>query len=176
MQIEYRTAQPADAPGIEALIPISARGLQSSDYDAEQIEGALGSVFAVDGQLIRDGTYFVALAGARLVGCGGWSKRRRAYGGNSPTGGEDPLRDPASEPAMIRAFFVHPEFSRRGIGREILRRSETAARKAGFHRIEIVATLPGARLYAACGYAVVERFDIKLRNGRSLPVVRMKRS
>jgi GNAT superfamily N-acetyltransferase len=173
-RIEFRVAHLGDVPAIEKLIPASARGLRGSYYLPEQTEGAIGTVFGVDTQLIRDGTYFVATADARIVGCGGWSKRKTSYGGDSAKRGDDPLRDPGCEPAMIRAFFVHPEFARRGIGREILRLSETAARAAGFRDLEIVATLPGEPLYRACGYVAVRRFEIPLTNGASLPVVQMK--
>ena len=74
MRIEYRVAQMPDIPALEALIPLSARELQSSYYTREQIDGAIGTVFGVDTQLIKDGTYFVAIADGRIVGCGGWSK------------------------------------------------------------------------------------------------------
>ena len=173
MQIEFRPALLSDLPELEELIPASARGLRGSYYLPEQTEGAIGTVFGVDTQLIRDGTYFVAIVESRIVGCGGWSKRKALYGGAKR--GDDPLRDPSCEPAMIRAFFVHPDFARRGIGREIMRMSEAAAQAAGFNDIEIVATLPGEPLYAACGYVAVELFEIPLANGASLPVVRMKR-
>ncbi len=174
MHIEYRVAEMADVPAIEALIPTSARGLKAGYYTAGQVEGALGTIFGVDTQLIKDGTYFVAVADKRIVGCGGWSKRVTEYGSDAAKKDEDRLRNPKSEPAMIRAFFVHPEYSRKGIGREILRLSETGARDAGFVNIEIVATLPGEPLYTACGYGVVERFTIDLPKGEHLPVVRMR--
>ena len=165
-----------DLSALEELIPMSARRLGESYYTSEQTEGAIGTVFGVDTQLIKDGTYFVAVAGAQLAGCGGWSKRKRLYGGDKAKLAEDPLRDPRAEPAMIRAFFVHPDFARRGIGREIMRRSEAAAHEAGFCDIEIIATLPGEPLYATCGYTAVERFNIPLPNGASLPVVRMQQA
>lgn len=175
MRIEYRAAQMPDIPALEELIPLSARELQSSYYAREQIDGAIGTVFGVDTQLIKDGTYFVAIAEGRIVGCGGWSKRKTLYGGDRARKVEDPLRDPRTEPAMIRAFFVHPSFARRGIGREFIRLSETAAFVSGFRRIDIIATLAGEPFYASCGYSVVERFDITLANGVLMPVVRMKR-
>jgi len=58
LMIEYRLAAPADIPALEELIPLSARKLQEAYYSPEQIEGAIGTVFGVDSQLIRDGTYF----------------------------------------------------------------------------------------------------------------------
>lgn len=170
-----RLANEEDIPALCELIPLSARGLRGSYYSARQVEGALGPVFGVDRQLIRDGTYFVAESGGVLAGCGGWSKRRSPYGGDSDRQGEDPLRDPRTEPAMIRAFFVHPDHARRGIGRSIMLACESAARAAGFTGVEIVATLPGEPLYATFGYIAVERFAIPLPNGENLPVVRMRK-
>lgn len=188
MPLTYRLATLADIPALEALIPLSARTLQLTHYTAAQIEAALGPVFGVDTQLIRDGTYFVAVdsgatpptaaspaPAARLVGCGGWSKRKTLYGGDRGKSGADPLRDPATEPAMIRAFFVHPDYARRGIGRRLMELSETAALAAGFRAIEIVATLPGEPLYATFHYTAVERFDIPLPTGTPLPVVRLRK-
>jgi hypothetical protein len=175
MRIEYRVARMPDISALEELIPLSARKLQCSYYTREQIDGAIGTVFGVDTQLIKDGTYFVAVVEGQIVGCGGWSKRKTLYGGDKVRIIEDPLRDPSTEPAMIRAFFVHPNFVRHGIGREFMRLSETASFASGFRGIDIVATLAGEPLYASCGYAVVERFDLTLINGALMPVVRMKR-
>ncbi|MEN3940096.1 GNAT family N-acetyltransferase [Prosthecobacter sp. SYSU 5D2] len=175
MSVQYRLATLADGPALEALIRLSTLTLQSAYYSPVQLEGALGTVFGVDSQLIKDGTYFVANERDVIIGCGGWSKRKTLYGGDAKRSGEDPLRDPETEPAMIRAFFVHPGHVRRGIARQLLQQCEAAATRAGFGRLEIIATLAGERLYAACGYDVVERFDIELGNGARLPVVRMRR-
>jgi len=175
MTNEYRLASMSDIPALEELIPLSARKLQMGYYSGEQIEGAMGSVFGVDRQLIKDGTYFVAVESGRIVGAGGWSKRKTLYGGDHGKKAEDPLRDPATEPAMIRAFFVHPDHARRGIGRKLLELSEKGAAGAGFSRLEIIATLSGEPLYTSLGYISVERFEIGLANGASMPVVRMKK-
>lgn len=175
MHIDYRIARLSDAPAIAELISVSARALGASHYTNEQIESALGPVFGVDTQLLKDGTYFVATTEEKIVGCGGWSKRRALYGGDKGRVDDDSLRDPNSEPAMIRAFFVDPPFARKGIGRQLMRLSEAAARAAAFGDIEIIATLPGEALYHSCGYSAVERFNVPLANGLALPVVRMRR-
>lgn len=176
MSPSYRLATLADVPALEALIPLSARQLQTAHYTATQIEGAIGTVFGVDTQLILDGTYYAAEADHRLVGCGGWSRRKTLYGGDRAKTAPDPLRDPATEPAMIRAFFVHPDYARRGIGRRIMELSEAGATAAGFKTIEIVATLPGVPLYTSFRYESVERFEITLPNGATMPVERMRRN
>lgn len=177
LPITFRPAVFADIPQIQKLIEISVRVLQRGDHSEAQIEGALGTVFGVDTRLIEDGTYFVAETpgeGSKtLVACGGWSKRKTLFGSDHRTGREDTFLDPQSEAAKIRAFFVHPEWVRRGIATRILQLCEDAARAAGFRRCEMGATLTGVPMYAACGYNEVERIEVPLANGASLPVVRM---
>jgi GNAT superfamily N-acetyltransferase len=108
-----------------------------------------------------------------LIGCGGWSRRRSLYGGDAGRVHHDEWLHPETDAARIRAFFVHPDFARRGIGRTIMVACESAIRAAGFRRVEIVATLAGEPLYAAFGCSVVERFEIPLPRDLRLPVVRM---
>lgn len=168
-----RLAREADVSALEALIPLSVRALQAPYYSPAQMDAALGSVFAVDRQLIRDGTYFVAERDEAIVGCGGWSRRRSLYGGDSSREGEDELLDPQRSAARVRAFFIHPTWARRGIGRSIMAACERAIIEAGFRTVDIVATLAGEPRYASFGYAVVERYDIALAGGLMLPAVRM---
>jgi predicted N-acetyltransferase YhbS len=168
-----RLATDFDVPALEALIPLSVRALQAPYYSPAQIEAALGPVFGVDRQLIRDGTYFVAEQDRMIVGCGGWSRRHSLYGGDSGRKHEDALLDPLPDAARVRAFFVHPAWARRGIGRSILTACERAIIEAGFRAVDIVATLAGEPLYAAFGYEVVERYDIALADNLTLPAVRM---
>jgi predicted N-acetyltransferase YhbS len=171
-----RLANEADVAALEALIPLSVRALQSPYYSQAQMDAALGPVFGVDRQLIRDGTYFVAERDGAIVGCGGWSRRRSLYGGDSCREREDELLDPQRDAARVRAFFVHPAWARRGIGRSIMAACERAILESGFRMVDIVATLAGEPLYASFGYTVVERYDIAMARGLSLPVVRMTRS
>jgi GNAT superfamily N-acetyltransferase len=170
-----RLAIIADIPALEALIPLSVRALQAPYYSAAQMDAALGPVFGVDRQLITDGSYYVVEEGGVIVGCGGWSQRKSLYGGDQARVTADPLLDPLTEPARVRAFFVHPDWARRGIGRAILTACETAILAAGFRKAELVATLAGEPLYATFGYTATERFDIQLSNGEPLPAIRMRK-
>ncbi len=176
-QLQIRLATPEDIPRLEVLTELSVRELQKSDYSAAQIEGALGTVFGVDSQLIADGTYFVVEAGeARTItGCGGWSRRNTLFGSDHSVRRNSSLLDPFSEAAKIRAFFVHPDWVRRGIASRILAACEDAARLAGFRRFELGATLTGVPLYTANGYSAVEQIQVRLANGASLPVIRMSK-
>jgi GNAT superfamily N-acetyltransferase len=189
-KITLRLAVPEDIPILRQMIDASVRGLQTEDYTQAQIEGALRTVFGVDSQLIADGTYIVAVAetspagpsgksgaarATMIVGCGGWSKRKTLYGSDHWTGRQDELLDPAHDAAKIRAFFIHPDWARRGIGTIILQACEDAAKAAGFTRFEMGATLTGAKLFGVKGYQPVRSISIPLLNGESLPVIHMEK-
>ena len=172
--IFLRAATRDDTPALQELIEQSVRELQAGWYTPEQIEAAVHSVFGVDQQLIDDGTYYVAEIGGQIAGCGGWSKRGTLYGASHyDHSRNDVMLDPAREPARIRAFFTHPKFARKGVGRALLARCEDEARKAGFHSMEMASTLPGVPLYAAHGYEALDAFDVPLPGGQSIQVRRM---
>ena len=175
MKVQIRKAVPADIPRLREVIEASVRGLQANDYSPSQLEGALRSVYGVDSQLIADGTYFAVEMSGQIVACGGWSKRKTLYGGDQYAGREDSLLDPKSDAAKIRAFFVHPDYARRGIGSVILDACEAAAIAAGFRRLEMGATLSGVAFYRAKGYAERENQNVPLGNGEVLPIVRMSK-
>ncbi len=175
--MRLRLACQADIPALTELIERSVRALQVDDYTREQIEGALGTVYGIDPQLVEDGTFFVVETGEPPfpVACGGWSKRRTAFGsGNSPVK-DDSLVDPAVDPARIRGFFVDPAFARKGLGTTILCACESAAREAGFLRFELTSTLTGIALYRKHGYEAVQTLELRLPNGAPYPCVRMAR-
>jgi len=173
MSTVIRLARLEEADALRDLIEASIRGLQSGDYTPAQIEGALGTVLGLDTQLIADGTYFIVEVEGQLAACGGWSRRRTLFGSDHGPRREDHFLDPAIDAAKIRAFFVHPDFARRGIGTRLLEASEQAARDAGFTSFEMGATLTGVPLYLLRGYREVERFEVPLNNGEFLPVVKM---
>jgi GNAT superfamily N-acetyltransferase len=174
--IVLRTATLADIPQIEALIARSARGLSADDYRPSQVEGALRGAFGVDTQLLSDQTYFVVEQDARLVGCGGWSFRSTLFGGDARADRDSSTLDPRTQAAKIRAFFVDPANARRGIGSLLLARCEEEARAHGFAHAELMATLPGVKLYAARGYvgAPMVHFDIGF--GETIEFIPMRKA
>lgn len=175
MTVEVRLTTVEDIPYLNELIPLSVRALSVGYYSEAQVESALVHIFGVDSQLIADGTYYTAVAGEQIVGCGGWSKRKTLFGGDQMKANEDSLLDPKVDPARIRAFFVHPQWARQGIGKRIIVMCEKSAHQAGFHTMELIATMPGEPLYAALGYQVSRRFEVAMADGVGLPVAQMVR-
>lgn len=177
--LRYRVARVDEIPRIGPLIEASVRGLSVEEYSTSQMDQALGTWLGLDTRLIADGTYFVVEPAGQpgmLAACGGWSRRRTAYGSDHRPGRDDALLDPKTDAAKIRAFFVHPEWARRGIGSRLLEICEEAARSEGFTRCEMGATLPGVPLYRRHGYVEGERVELPLGNGETLPIVKMSKA
>lgn len=173
--LKLRKATPADIPQLQALIARSARGLSKQAYRPSQIEGALRGAFGVDTQLLSDETYFVVEEDSRFVGCGGWSYRSTLFGGDARAGRDASIIS-SDQPAKIRAFFVDPEMARRGIGTLLLEHCETQARHHGYRRVELMATLPGVKLYAARGYVGGPMVTFDVGGGEAIEFIPMQKS
>lgn len=170
-----RKATLADVPELRLLIARSAHGLSKHDYRPSQVEGALRGAFGVDSQLLADETYFVVEESGRCVGCGGWSFRSTLFGSDAHAD-RDASVIATDQPAKIRAFFVDPDHARRGIGSLLLEHCESQARSHGYKEVELMATLPGLKLYAARGYvgSAVATFDVG--DGEVIEFIPMRKS
>lgn len=111
-----------------------------------------------------------------LAACGGWSRRRTLFGGDDQSDRNPQLLDPQGDAAKIRAFFVHPTHARRGIGTALLEHCEREAAAQGFGRCELMATLPGVRLYGARGYVAGDPIEWPLPNGSTITFVPMSKT
>ena len=170
-----RVATPADAPAIDVLMKGSAAGLFPGYYDPVQVTSAVRYVSQVDPMLLADGTYFVLESDGEMVACGGWSRRARLFTGSGDADGDARLLDPTTEAAAVRAMFVRPDWTRRGLGRRIIGACEAAAWREGFRRLALMATLPGVPLYAACGFEPVADSEIVMPDGIRLASVAMEK-
>jgi len=169
-----RLAVAADVRPITQLMQTSTRSLFPSVYSPEQTASALIHVAQLDPVLIEDGTYFVHETPVGpdgrggLVACGGWSRRAKLYRGSGDRDDDHRLLDPATEPARIRAMFVHPDWTRRGLGRAILEACTEAAAREGFSDLILMATRPGIPLYTSFGFVEVEPVNIPMPDGVEL--------
>jgi GNAT superfamily N-acetyltransferase len=175
MRFDIRPAHIEEITILEQLISRSIRALGAADYTAAQIEAALRGAFGVDTQLIRDRTYFVVELEKRIIACGGWSYRQTLFGSDARDRRDPKPLDPERDAARIRAFFVDPMCSRQGIGTALLEHCEAAARCQGFRRCELMATLPGVRLYAARGYVPQGSVRHPLTPGLDIEFVPMRK-
>lgn len=169
--LTHRIATEADIPALVALMDRAIAGPLAAFLTPDQI-AASRKLMGIDSQLIADRTYFIVESEGVMAGCGGWSRRITAYGGDHTPGRVPAPLTPGVDAARIRAMYTAPEHLRRGVGRHVLDLCETAARSAGYDRAELVATLGGEPLYRACGYAEIDRFEDD-RGGAPVPLVRM---
>ncbi len=168
-----RLATPEDAAAIDALMKASTRDIFPTFYDPRQVESSIRYIASVDRSLIEDGTYFVADVMGELVACGGWSRRDRLYTGAGDAAGDARLLDSATEPARVRAMFTRSDWTRRGLGRQILEACEAAAKADGFLRMALMATMPGLPLYTNYGFQVIELVEIPLPDGVTIAAASM---
>jgi GNAT superfamily N-acetyltransferase len=171
---QIRLAQLSDVPAIRLLIRLACRELMTSDYSTRQVESMLRYALDIDRQLILDGTYYIAEYNGRIAGIGGWSFRP-SFNGQLTQTPPSPRLYPGKDPAMVRLFFIHPDFARRGIGRLLMSTCEGAAQSAGFKSLELAATLTGAKLYLSCGFEVVTEFQNTLPDGVTVRGLRMQK-
>lgn len=171
-----RQATHEDAPRLMPVIERSVLTLQAADYSRGQLEAALGTVYGVDRALIEDGTYYVAIGeDGSVAGCGGWSRRATLFGVHKLVRDDSALR-PGIDPARIRAFFIDPDWARRGIASAILEACEAAALAEGFTSLSLAATLTGIAFYRRHGFVDRQEFDTPLPNGDGLKLLAMQKS
>ena len=170
---KIRKATLCDCDSLTMLIARSVRQLGATDYSVEQIEAALRNAFGLDTQLILDQTYFVVESEGQIVGCGGWSYRSTLFGSDNRVARDAAELNPRVDAAKIRAFFVAPAYARQGIGSMILKRCEQEAQAFGFTHLELLASLPGVRLYTKHGYLPSPAVQYELAPGLNIEFVPM---
>lgn len=171
-ELKVRVAEMAELGQLKLIMDAAIGELQKGFLSQAKIE-ASRQVMGLDTQLIKDRSYFAVEDENTIVGCGGWSFRATLYGGDHTTETRDPERlDPALDAARVRAMYTHPDHARRGIGRLVITACEDAARKQGFQRAELMATLSGEPLYRAVGYEPIEYIKHAV-NGVDVPLIKM---
>ncbi len=155
MPLEYRKAILNDSACIQILISKSARKLQVQYYEKPKIEAALELINGIE-ELIVAGNFFVAEYKKKIIGCGGWIAD---------------VYEP--QKAEIRAFFVHPDFARKGVATHILDACENECLRRGIKSLYLTATLAGEPFYKKKGFSGFHRFNQILSNGETFELVKM---
>ncbi len=173
---QLRHAKVDDIQAITKLIALSARQLGGQFYDKNTIKSALKSAFGVDTQLIKDQTYFVIEKDSQLIACGGWSCRKTLFGSDNNNLRDPEKLNPKTDAAKIRAFFIHPDHARQGLGNLIIQRCEQEAIKKGFHSTELMATLSGINFYKKHGYRGDKTIIHTMNDGNTIEFLPMVKS
>ena len=141
-----------DQPGVTRDIQIEPVEIWGKSFDVIDTGGLTEAADIISvlikeqvSEFLHSVDFLLVVMDGRIAACGGWSKRAALFGSDTVTSSQPELLDPETSPARIRAFFVHPDFARRGIGTALLLASEQAAREAGFSSCEMGATLAASR-------------------------------
>ena len=159
---EVRVATPSDKTVVSKLLLDSYPTLMAAAYDTTLLNAAVPLMAQANPAFLRCGTYYVAEDDSgSLIGCGGWTRERPGDGNIK------------AELGHIRHFGVHPNATRRGVGRAIYERCEVTAREANIRRFECYASLNAKAFYAALGFEPVSPMDVAMGPTLKLPAMKM---
>ncbi len=133
--LRLRPVRASDLEAIVAMQEASIMALGAPVYGEAKARAwaRLGHQFRHD--LLGEGGFWVAEQDRRLLGVGGWS----------PDGMEADL-------AWIRYLFVHPQATRRGIGRRLVAQAERSACAVDRPRLRVWSSLNAVGFYRAVGF------------------------
>jgi len=175
-ELKIRKATIGDRNKIESVMKRSMEVLGHGYYTPEQVHSSMRYVCVPDEQIIADGTYYVVEnENGAMLACGGWSFRNKLYAGPEIETQEDDKLDPKKDKARIRAMFVLPNVSSKGLGTLILKTSEEAAKAYGFKQVALGATESGLAFYKAKGWTVLKEDIATLPDGVSIKVTQMEK-
>ncbi len=164
VEMTIRTAQRADREALHALQALSLRMFAVPYYGSEVIEAFIARGIMFD-RLLDEGTYFVVHHGTTLIGCGGWSS-------HIPQGPAFTTA-PEQERATIRSVFVHPNWTRRGVARQIMETIEAEMAEAGHDQAWLLATLSGVPFYRRLGWQSDHAVTLELTDELKLMAINM---
>jgi putative acetyltransferase len=151
MNVQIYLAKSEDLESILELQASSLKLLASKEYNARQIESL------IRGQKTARSKYneilFVAYFGSKLVGFASLL----AY---TPT---------------IGAMFVHPDFTRLGIGTRLLETIENTAIEKNYRTIYVMSSLSAADFYRAMGYKKTHKSGFWSESKTWIPCVSMQK-
>jgi GNAT superfamily N-acetyltransferase len=163
--ITIRPTGAGDLPAVDTLLAASYPVLLKPDYPPSVLVTCLPLISRARPELLRSGTYYIALdADGVALAAGGWTH-------GAPQGGVGPR-----DVGHIRHVVTHPDATRRGLARSILERSFTAARMSGVRWMMCQSTRTAEPFYAAMGFQRRGEITIMLRPGIGFPAVEMIRS
>jgi putative acetyltransferase len=156
MEILIRTATPADAEDMALVHTDSIRKLNAPFYSPKQIEVWSGGKTKAESLAKAMGSgsesMFVATWDSQVVGWG-------AIGGNE-----------------IRAVYLSPDYTGRGLGRRLCTALEICAATNGFRSAHLMSSLQAYPFYLKMGYRKVAESTYRLNAEVHLEAIQMEKS
>jgi GNAT superfamily N-acetyltransferase len=167
MQLQIRLAEGGDMPDILALQAYSLRSLSKDHYSDVHIEALVRSqaiartaASEAGDELVYIGEFIVDAAEqaktAQIVGIGALSLKMSGLG-------------------VIYALYVHPDFVRRGIARQLLATLEAKAIEWNCQSMYVISSLVAVLCYQSVGYRKLQNSRIRVE-GHLIRCVHMAKS
>ncbi|MBF2063428.1 MAG: GNAT family N-acetyltransferase [Calothrix sp. C42_A2020_038] len=159
MNLEFliRLARPEDAEQMHDVHVNAVRQLCTADYTIEQIEAWVGYLdpetrrqYILNGA--EDEILFVADRNGIIVGFSCFDMN-----------GE------------ISAIYVHPHYTRRRVGQQLLKAVETKALGYNYKKLEVSASITAIPFYQTQGYKLIEYSSHTLLSGVKIPCAVMEK-
>ena len=98
----------------------------------------------------KEGKYFVAVDGEKVIGMGGY------------------IGD------MLRRFFVHPDYHKQGVGRRLMNRVLREMKKEGVKTVHANSTSFAEKFYESCGFKRLRKHTFPFA-GSTITYIHMKK-
>jgi len=158
-----RVANLTDAKAVSELLGASYTALLSAFYEENLLTQILPLITKANPLLLDSGTFYVAQIGrGKIVGCGGWSRKRPGAGALH------------SREGNIRHFATHPDWLRKGIGRDILLRCFEDVKGTEIKAMNCYSALGAETFYGAFGFSIVSQVDVPLTGQLAFPAFLMR--
>ena len=159
LQISVRLARPQDAEQMHHIHVNSVRQLCAIDYTKEQIEAWVGHLnpetlrqYIINGA--RYEVQFVAEdENGTIIGFSAFDKN-----------------------GDINAVYVHPDYTRQGVGKQLLKAVENEALAHNFTKLQISASITALPFYKANGYKFIKYSSHRLRSNVKIPCALLEKT
>lgn len=163
--LTFDTATLENAGEVDALLAETYPALLAADYPPDVLEPALPFMTKSQAKLLTSGSYYIARDTDGLaVAAGGWTPYAPG-----------PKAEVTPELGHIRHVVTRLGRTGEGIGRGLMAHILAQANAAGMEELEALSTLTAMPFYAACGFRVLEEFNVDY-GGVLFPSLRMRRN
>jgi putative acetyltransferase len=159
VDVVIREMRPEDARAFLEIHHAAVRGVAANDYPPEVIDAWAPAELTDEAVAFvranpEDELRLIAEIGGRIVGVAAF----------------------VAANAELRACYVAPEASRRGVGSALVRKLEQVAHEQGLAFLELDSSVTAAPFYDTLGYETRERGEHVLANGQRMACVRMRKT
>lgn len=166
--VVMRVAEDAD---LDALRRLLKAVITHMPYTPAQQQRLFSLSFNALRMLTPLGTVYVAQVAEQVIGSAGW---------NIGPLNHDLLKmisfTVPENSALVYSMYVHPTYAARGIGKQILKTCELAARRVGAHRVILATTPAGEGLPLSNHYREMARTELLVDGDSGLPLTWFKKS